>query len=705
MVAEAVVQPARQLARRPRKSRFLKGSRAFARRMRLKTSLRLADMFLDESMVVDPDGNATRGKAAVVAMYSAAFKESADLKLESDIADIRFLTLISLASKGRRLSTTKGDASEFTSFTTLLARRDGKWRIAEIHEYAAPAEDVTPYERLKELEWMVGDWVDESDSVKSISSVRWADNQSYLIRTYSIEVQGEKPSTGTMFIGWDPQSGQIKSWLFNSEGGHGDGLWTRTGEKEWVTKATGVLRDGRPTSATQIHVMINKDSVKVSSIDRIIGGVVAPDISDVVMVRKPPQPGGAAAKPIGAAEAPSDPDPYLFRPRSREDFHHASLLDHRTDCLADCAWFDGIGARPAAWRQGDEWAVVVVAAGPTVDGRYDPSLHAGEPAGDESPRRQHGRRHGGRNDSPGRWRRRRHDSSRRWCRRYARRWWRLSSRWRRWRDSRRRGRRTSSRQRWWWQSRRQWRRPSSRRWWWWHSRRRWRRPSSRRRWWRDSRRRWWRDSRRRWRRTSSRRRWWRDSRRRRRWTSSRRRWWWHSRRRWRRTFVPAAVVVAFPAAAVAGSSSRRRRRRYSWRRRRGLRPGGGGGGIPGGGGGGLRPGSGGGDFVPAAVVCIPGGGGDFVPAAVGRLVAAVFAPAAVAVVVPAVAGLWCLVVAAIALASETGPVRAISARVTSARVTPRIILAAAVPGEVVGITPTGIRMLLIIISHMSIIRL
>ena len=148
---------------------------------------------------------------------------------------------------------------------------------------------------------MVGDWVDESDNNRVQSSVRWADNQSYLVRTYKIEMQGEKGSSGTMFIGWDPQSGQIKSWLFDSNGGHGEGLWTRTGEKEWVVKAQGVLRDGRPTSATQIHTIINKDSVKTSSIDRIIGGQVAPDIVDVVMVRKPPQPSAGPATPSGCA--------------------------------------------------------------------------------------------------------------------------------------------------------------------------------------------------------------------------------------------------------------------------------------------------------------------------------------------------------------------------------------------------------------------
>lgn len=303
--APAAAQPVRQLGSTPEEKAVLDGIMSFAKIYETANAAALADLFLDEAMIVDPDGYATRGKAAVAAMYEAAFKDNPGLKLESKVEAIRFLTPDLVRVEGKaRIAVTHGDAAEFTGFTTLLARREGKWRIAEIHEYAAPAEAVTSYERLKELEWMVGDWVDESDNSRSQSSVRWADNQSFLIRTFSIHREGEKPSTGTMFIGWDPQSGQIKSWLFNSEGGHGEGLWTRTDEKEWVIKASGVLRDGRPTSATQIQTMINKDSVKVSSIDRIIGGVVAPDIVDVVMVRKAPPPGGAAPKPGAAAEAP-----------------------------------------------------------------------------------------------------------------------------------------------------------------------------------------------------------------------------------------------------------------------------------------------------------------------------------------------------------------------------------------------------------------
>ena len=149
---------------------------------------------------------------------------------------------------------------------------------------------------------MVGDWVDESEGSRVVVNIRWADKQSYLIRTYHVELRGQKASSGTMFIGWDPLTEQIKSWVFDSEGGHGEGFWTRTGANEWIVKASGVLRDGRPTSATHIHTIVNKDAVKTSSIDRIIGGQIAPDILDIVMVRQPPQP--AAAPPSPATSQP-----------------------------------------------------------------------------------------------------------------------------------------------------------------------------------------------------------------------------------------------------------------------------------------------------------------------------------------------------------------------------------------------------------------
>jgi uncharacterized protein (TIGR02246 family) len=278
---------------------------AFAKAYSAADPKALGAYFTDEANVVDSGGETTRGKPAIVEMYGSSFQENQGLSLEPKVQEILFITPDVARVEGQtRLSTRDGDATDFTRFSSLVVKRDGKWLVAEIREYPAPVEDVSSYDRLRELEWMVGDWVDESENVKATSTVRWAENNSFLVRTYQVEVKGDKAVSGTVFVGWDPQTGQIKSWIFDSDGGHAEGLWTRTDEKEWVVKLHGVLRDGRPTSATQIHVVLNKDSARTSSVDRIIGGEMAPDVEDVVMVRKPPQPGGAPARP---ATAPAQP--------------------------------------------------------------------------------------------------------------------------------------------------------------------------------------------------------------------------------------------------------------------------------------------------------------------------------------------------------------------------------------------------------------
>jgi uncharacterized protein (TIGR02246 family) len=276
--------------------------RTFARAYNAADAKALAGLFVDDASVVDPEGAETRGKPAIGEMYAASHREATGLKLESEVEQVRFLTPDVARIEGRsRVSAPNGPANEFTRFTALAVRGDGAWRLAELREQAAPLHDVSPYERLQELQWMVGDWVDESEGNRVVVNVKWADKQSYLVRTYHLELQGEKSRSGTMFIGWDPLTEQIKSWVFDSEGGHGEGLWTRTGDAQWIVKSSGVLQDGRPTSATHIYNITNKDVVKTSSIDRIVGGQVAPDIVDVVMVRKPPQP---AAPARGSATSP-----------------------------------------------------------------------------------------------------------------------------------------------------------------------------------------------------------------------------------------------------------------------------------------------------------------------------------------------------------------------------------------------------------------
>ena len=134
---------------------------------------------------------------------------------------------------------------------------------------------------------MLGDWVDEGDDGVILSTCRWSSDKTCLNREFKVRAGDREVMTGTQRIGWDPRAGQIKSWEFDSQGGHGEGLWARLGNL-WVVKATGVLQDGRTSTATHVITHEDRDACRWRTVDRTVGGEVIPAAVEFVMVRRPP---------------------------------------------------------------------------------------------------------------------------------------------------------------------------------------------------------------------------------------------------------------------------------------------------------------------------------------------------------------------------------------------------------------------------------
>ena len=273
---------------------------AYAKAYNAHNAAGLVETFTDDATLVDLDGGTVRGKEAIGAQFAAGFAESSSYTLEPTIDSIRFLTPDVAQVEGLAKFTAADDSPIQNRFILLAVRKDQAWKIAEIRDLPAAAEDIPPADRLKELEWMVGEWVDQRGDLEIHSTIEWGENKAYLTRRTTASFGGEKAQSSLMIMAWDPKGGQIHSWLFDSDGGRGEGVWTRASDNEWIIRAEGVASDGSPSSATQVMTIVGKDAVKTSSVDRIIGGEVAQDIDEVLMVRKPPAAGGAAPpRPAG----------------------------------------------------------------------------------------------------------------------------------------------------------------------------------------------------------------------------------------------------------------------------------------------------------------------------------------------------------------------------------------------------------------------
>jgi len=73
--------------------------------------------------------------------------------------------------------------------------------------------------------------------------------------------------------------------MFHSEGGFGEGLWSRKGN-QWIIKASRTLAGGEKASSVNILTPVDRNSFTWESVGREIDGELLPNIDEVTVVRQ-----------------------------------------------------------------------------------------------------------------------------------------------------------------------------------------------------------------------------------------------------------------------------------------------------------------------------------------------------------------------------------------------------------------------------------
>ena len=142
------------------------------------------------------------------------------------------------------------------------------------------------HEKLKPLEWMIGDWVDEDQSGRLETTCYWSADGNFIVRSFVVSVGGLTTFGGKQIIGWDPASNQIRSWVFDTNGGFGEATWSKQ-EKSWYVNSAIVLNTGEKASSINILTPVDENSFTWQATGREVGGVPLPETPKVTVVRKP----------------------------------------------------------------------------------------------------------------------------------------------------------------------------------------------------------------------------------------------------------------------------------------------------------------------------------------------------------------------------------------------------------------------------------
>ena len=246
----------------------------------------VANLFAPEAQVIDEDGKTSLGRDAIEKTFAGIFADSPKARIRVDIESIRFVGSGLAIETGRAKTTEPGENPDITRYSAVHVKtRSGKWQLGFVRD--TQTADLPNQERLKPLAWLIGDWMDESPESLVSTSCKWSEDKNFILQDIAIRKQGNEIMRLSQRIGWDPLTKQIKSWLFDSEGGYGESFWTRAGNT-WLVKATAVRRNGTTASMTNIYTPTGKDFYTWQTTDRVVGGEVLPPV-EIKVVRKPPE--------------------------------------------------------------------------------------------------------------------------------------------------------------------------------------------------------------------------------------------------------------------------------------------------------------------------------------------------------------------------------------------------------------------------------
>jgi uncharacterized protein (TIGR02246 family) len=230
---------------------------------------------------IDEAGTVTKGRDAIAKLFKGYLDAHKGARLTLKVTSIQPLSKDVARQDGTSALRESGGTIDEGRYTAIWIKIDGKWRLCSARDLPSDSGDAGGSSPLKELKWLVGDWEAEKGGFNV--SVHWTLNQAFLSVDYKAKA-GDLEMTVMQLIGFDPLSGQIKTWNFDSLGGYSESLVRREGNT-WTAAVAGVLPDGQTGTAVNVIRYVDDNTFIFQARDREVGGMPIPN-SELKATRK-----------------------------------------------------------------------------------------------------------------------------------------------------------------------------------------------------------------------------------------------------------------------------------------------------------------------------------------------------------------------------------------------------------------------------------
>lgn len=236
-----------------------------------------AALLTSEAELIADDAPTVRGRDAIQKALAAHFAKNPKVKIALEVESQRFLSRDTAIEEGHIKTTRPKETPTHQRYSVLYVREDGKWLLSVIKEW--PSEQ----ESMRDLEWLIGTWTAKRADVEVESTYEWIGNKSFIKAKYNIRGKANKFS-GMQIIGLDPNTGDLRTWMFEADGGFGEGTIERDG-KTWVFESTTTMANGSEMTAQNILLPLDGDTFTWQPVNIAIDGEPIADMPPVKVKR------------------------------------------------------------------------------------------------------------------------------------------------------------------------------------------------------------------------------------------------------------------------------------------------------------------------------------------------------------------------------------------------------------------------------------
>jgi uncharacterized protein (TIGR02246 family) len=232
---------------------------AFLKAFRAGDADALLQTWTDNGEYINDEGVVLKGRESLSTAYKELFAGHKPLDVQMQIEGIRYIGKDAAVEEGTfSVVRDEGEPAVVSRYSALNVREGGKWRTALLKEW--PAETAAQENTVEQLAWLVGKWSVKTDAANLDLNYTWSDDtHAFIENRFRVSLEGKVQATGLQIIGRDPDSNEIHSWVFDSNGAVSEGSWTWDGG-QWLIESVQRSPDGTLVESVNALGPIDADS-------------------------------------------------------------------------------------------------------------------------------------------------------------------------------------------------------------------------------------------------------------------------------------------------------------------------------------------------------------------------------------------------------------------------------------------------------------